>query len=126
MELKNSLIKCLLAFALIFILASAYALVPTKKNTNLAKVNPTSVHENEINIHAEKYQVIKSNPECHGWCNATLKAGDYQIELHYNIIDGEVEQIDDVKASINGEEVKNIYIDRFEYSKISSAMSNSI
>lgn len=124
MELKNSLIKCSLALALISILASAYALVPAKTESELAKVDSSSV--DEINIYAERYQVIKSNPHCLGWCNATLKAGDYQIELDYNIVDGEVEQIDEVKASIHGAPIENFYIDRNEYAKISSAVSNPL
>ncbi len=119
MELKNSLIKCSLALALIFILASAYALAPAKTQTEL--LPDTS---EEIEIHADKYQVIKSNPHCLGWCNATLKAGEYQIELDYNIVDGEVEQIDEVKASLHGAPIANVYIDRNEYTKISNAVSN--
>ena len=119
MELKNSLIKCSLALALISILASAYALAPAKTQTELLP-EPSE----EIEIHADKYQVVKSNPHCLGWCNATLKAGEYQIELDYNIVDGEVEQIDEVKVSIHGAPIANVYIDRNEYSKISSAVSN--
>ena len=119
MELKNRMIKCLLALALIFILASAYALAPAKTQTELLP-EPSE----EIEIHADKYQVVKSNPDCLGWCNATLKAGDYQIELDYNIVDGEVEQIDEVKVSIHGAPLDNVYIDRNEYAKISNAVSN--
>lgn len=119
MELKNSLIKCSLALTLISILASAYALAPAKTDKELI-TEPSE----EIEIHADKYQVVKSNPDCLGWCNAMLKAGDYQIEIDYNIIDGEIEQIDDVKASIHGAPIANVYIDRNEYAKISTAVSN--
>lgn len=109
--MNQNYIKLILALTLVAVLTTAYAFSPAKTQQELI-----------VDVTAPSYEVIQS--QCTDWCHATLKGGEFTLELDYKIIDGEVEQIDDVKASIHGEHIPNIYIDRNEYSKISSAVRN--
>lgn len=107
------IIKIIFALSAIAVMAAVYASQPAK-----------TTEEQTVDVFADKYQVIKANPKCQGWCHATLQAGAIRLDLEYNIVDGEVEQIDEVKASIHGAPIANVYIDRNEYTKISNAVSN--
>lgn len=109
------IIKIIFALSAIAVMAAVYASQPAK-----------TTEEQTVDVFADKYQVIKANSKCQDWCRATLQAGAIRLDLEYNIVNGEVEQIDNVKASLHGEAIPNIYIDRSEYPKIISAVRGSI
>ncbi|WP_218948400.1 MULTISPECIES: hypothetical protein, partial [unclassified Acinetobacter] len=101
------------ALGLSAILATAWALEPTAQ-------------ELPVNIHPSKYEVLTYLPNCKGFCPAQLKADDLTINLDYELVDGSVQQIDDVTVFKNSKELSEVYLDRSEYERISAAIVGGV
>ncbi|WP_111860675.1 hypothetical protein [Acinetobacter sp. CFCC 10889] len=109
MNLSNGNFKKPIAIASLFaaIAITAFAAQPAKEQFSL---NPSH------------YELVTALPNCADFCPATLKADDLTVDLDYIMKDGDIEQIDNVIVSKSGLAIDDIYIDRSEYERISSAI----